>query len=103
MLHNTQVTRPWLRKIFVTALGLLVLGCSGGAAPISTQADPTQTSAGLTIATDSTVTPTTTVTSANLLTTTTSSGVSLLPVSDDPTLQLDHSSNAPRLTLLLLR
>ena len=95
MLHNTEVTRSWLQKLFITALGLLVLGCSGGAAPISTQADPTQTSVGLIIATDSTVASATTVTSANLPTTTTSGGVSLLAVSGDPTLQLDHTSNAP--------
>ena len=95
MLHNTQVTRPWFRKISITALCLLVLGCSGGAAPISTQADPTQTSASLIIATDSTVAAAATVTSANPSTTTTSGGVSLLAVSGDPTLQLDHTSNAP--------
>ncbi len=95
MLHNMKVNRLWSPMVLFVAMSVIALSCSDGGVPVSSPAAPTTTAAASRGATDSTVTSTTTVVAAAPSTTTTISGVSVLEGSGDPTLSLDHTSNAP--------
>ena len=95
MLHNVTMNGMWPRGISFTALCLIALSCSADDVSTSPQAAPTESSAAPIGVPNSTVAPTTTVAPVTPSTTSAASGVSLLVVSGDPTLSLDHTSNAP--------